>query len=80
LFHHSFLIRNNYKPGPCPGNLTDALHISPQTDSNLVKIVLGYLLIGSYATLFWVWWQNRKSPLFNTVSGINWFNSKTALQ
>jgi hypothetical protein len=61
----SFIIltRNYHKPCPCLGNLTDALHISPQTDNPLVKIILGYLLIGSYTTLFWLWWQIRKSPL-----------------
>jgi len=26
-----------------------------------MKIILAYLLIGSYATLFWLWRQRKKS-------------------
>jgi hypothetical protein len=52
------------RPCSCLGNLTDALHIPPQTVDGAMKIVLGYLLIGSYATLFWLWKEKRKqSPL-----------------
>jgi hypothetical protein len=43
------------------GNLTDALHISPQTGDIAMKIILAYLLIGSYATLFWLWRQRGKA-------------------
>jgi len=42
-------------------NLTDALHIPPQTAEMAMKIILAYLLIGSYATLFWLWRQRKKS-------------------
>lgn len=51
-----------YRGGACPclGNLTDALHIPPQTADTVMKIVLAYLLIGSYATLFWLWKGWRK--------------------
>jgi hypothetical protein len=28
-----------------------------------VKIILAHLLIGSHATLFWLWWQRKKSTL-----------------
>ncbi len=44
-----------HKPCSCLGNLTDALHISPQTADTAMKIILGYLLVGSYSTLFWLW-------------------------
>jgi hypothetical protein len=51
----------NYKrPCHCLGNLTDALHIPPQTAETAMKIILLYLLLGSYNTLFWLWWQNKK--------------------
>jgi len=50
-----------HRPCNCLGNLTDALHISPQTADTGMKIVLGYLLIGSYATLFWLLKQNRQA-------------------
>lgn len=48
-----------HRPCGCMGNLTDALHIPPQTADTAMKIVLGYLLVGSYATLFWLWRQKR---------------------
>ena len=47
-------------PCNCLGNLTDALHISPQTADTAMKIILAYLLIGGYATVFWLWRQSRK--------------------
>jgi len=46
-------------PCSCLGNLTDVLHISPQTADTAMKIILAYLLIGSYATLFWLWRHKR---------------------
>jgi hypothetical protein len=52
---------NWHSPCHCLGNLTDALHIPPQTADIAMKIVLGYLLVGSYATLFWLWKQRKKA-------------------
>jgi hypothetical protein len=49
-----------HKPCSCLGNLTDALHIPPQTADTAMKIILGYLLIGSYISLFWLWCQHKK--------------------
>ena len=43
----------------CLGNLTDALHISPELAGTIAKTILAYLLVGSYAILFWVW---RSAP------------------
>jgi hypothetical protein len=43
------------------GYFTDALHIPPQTADTVMKIILAYLLIGSYATLFWLWQQRKKA-------------------
>jgi hypothetical protein len=40
------------RPCPCLGNLSDALHISPPTADRIMKIVFGYLLVGSYWLLF----------------------------
>src|ERR1019366_6652663 len=37
------------KPCSCFGNLTDALHIPPQTADTAMKSILEYVLIGSYA-------------------------------
>lgn len=48
-----------HRPCPCLGNLTDALHIPPQTADTAMKVILAYLLIGSYASLFWLWRQRK---------------------
>ena len=52
-----------HKPCSCLGNLTDALHISPETADTAMKIILGYLLLGSYGTLFWVWNDQRRARI-----------------
>jgi hypothetical protein len=52
-----------HRPCSCLGNLTDALHIPPQTADNAMKVILAYLLIGSYASLFWLWRQRKKLAL-----------------
>lgn len=47
------------KPCNCLGNLTDALHISPQVSDNIMKVVLAYLLIGSCGLLIWQWQKSH---------------------
>ena len=49
------------RPCHCLGNLTDALHISPEMADTFMKIILAYLLVSSYASLFWLWRQKRGS-------------------
>lgn len=49
-----------HRPCACLGNLTDALHISPQLADNIMKVVLAYLLIGSYGILIWEWTRRRQ--------------------
>ena len=49
-----------HRPCKCLGNLTDALHIPPQIADTAMKIILAYLLIGSYASLVWLWQQRKK--------------------
>jgi len=51
-----------HRPCNCLGNLTDALHISPQAADNIMKVLLAYLLIGSYGLLFLHWQCNRAAP------------------
>jgi hypothetical protein len=46
-------------PCHCLGDLTDALYISPQTADTAMKIILAYLLIGSYGILFHLWWTRK---------------------
>jgi len=47
-----------HRPCGCLGNLTDAIHISPQVADNIMKVLLAYLLIGSYGLLAWAWRKN----------------------
>jgi hypothetical protein len=64
LIYRLVLLWAGYRrPCPCLGNLTDMLHISPQTADSAMKVILGYLLVGSYATLFWLWKEKGKSFL-----------------
>jgi hypothetical protein len=50
----------NYNmPCKCMGNLTDAIRISPETAQIVTSTILLYLLIGSYASLFWLWRERR---------------------
>ena len=48
-----------HRPCGCMGNLTDILHISPRLADNIMKVVLAYLLVGSYGTLLWQWKRGR---------------------
>lgn len=43
----------------CLGNLTDAIHISPQRADDAMKGVLAYLFFGSYVFLFHQWWKRK---------------------
>jgi hypothetical protein len=62
-----------HKPCNCLGNLTDALHISARVADTGMKIVLGYLLIGSLAILFWLWRQRRRAlaPIPSVKSNVS---------
>lgn len=44
----------------CLGNLTDALHISPQTANDILKALVAYLLIGAYGLMIWQWRHRMK--------------------
>jgi len=46
------------RPCSCMGNLTDSLHLSPETADIIVKATLTYLLTGSYGLLFWRRWMH----------------------
>ena len=61
LYRLGLWLMDWHRPCSCLGNLTDALHIPPQTADTAMKIILAYLLLGSYASLFWLWRQKRKA-------------------
>jgi hypothetical protein len=60
---------NWQRPCHCLGNLTDALHIPPQTADTVMKFILAYLLIGSYTMLFWFWRQKSTAVSALAPSG-----------
>jgi len=47
-------------PCPCLGSLTALIHISPVTADKAMRLILAFLLVGSYASLFFLWWQKRR--------------------
>jgi hypothetical protein len=56
-----------HRPCMCLGNLTDALHISPQIANTVMEIILAYLLIGSYGALCLLRWPAIKSPISSST-------------
>ncbi len=50
------------KPCPCLGTLVQAIRLPPRAADLAVKAAFAYLLIGSYATLLWLWSKRRVSP------------------
>ena len=52
-----------HRPCGCMGSLTTALHISEQAADNIMKVVLAYLLIGSYGLLIRDWWQRHRCAM-----------------
>jgi hypothetical protein len=48
-----------HRPCGCMGNLTDMLHITPGTADTIMKVILAYLLMSSYALLLWRWRRER---------------------
>jgi hypothetical protein len=52
---------NIERPCPCLGNLSDALHIHAQTADNIMKVILTYLVIGSYGILFGLYRQEGRT-------------------
>jgi len=54
------LLLIGYHTCPCLGSLTDALRLSRHMADTILKIVLAYLLIGSYVVLCCLWLQRRK--------------------
>ena len=51
-----------HRPCSCLGNLTDALHVRPEVADAAMKIVLAYLLAGSFGALAWLWQLRRNIP------------------
>ena len=58
-----------HRPCGCMGNLTDLLRISPQLADNIMKVVLAYLLAGSYGILLWEWRRGRVQRGARSVAG-----------
>ena len=48
-----------HHPCACMGSLAGMLHLSDQAADNIMKVILAYLLIGSYTMLLWEWRRGR---------------------
>lgn len=48
-----------HHPCRCMGSLAGVLHLSDQAADRVMKGLLAYLLVGSYATLLWEWRRRR---------------------
>jgi hypothetical protein len=60
LYRLGLLWVGYHKPCNCLGSMTSELHISSAFADTIMKIILAYLLIGSYAALFWLFWRQRR--------------------
>ncbi|MBI4324930.1 MAG: hypothetical protein HY674_06665 [Chloroflexi bacterium] len=49
-----------HRPCVCLGNLMDALHVSPRVAENVMKVLLAYLVVGSYGLLLYQWGKVRR--------------------
>ena len=61
-----------HRPCGCMGSLTGMLHISLSAADNIMKVILAYLLVGSYARLPWEWRRGRvaKSAIMGAAVGV----------
>jgi hypothetical protein len=61
LFWLGLLWMRYHLQGTCLGSLTDPLNLSRGTIGHVMRFLPFCLLIGSYASLFWLWRQSKKS-------------------
>lgn len=52
------------QPCPCLGTFRKALHVSPELADNILKVILAYLVLGSYGMLFLLWKNKAGSSVF----------------
>ena len=68
-----------HRPCGCMGSLTDMLHISPRAADVIMKLVLAYLLLGSYGGLLWKWRRERAIKLVQAPRGMHVGEPKAVL-
>lgn len=61
VYRIGLLTMGIHQQGTCIGSLTDPLRLARGTIGFTIGLVPVYLLLGSYAALFWFWRQNRKA-------------------
>jgi hypothetical protein len=57
------------RPCSCMGTLAEGLHISSNSADTIMKAVLGYLLIGSFASLWFLRKHARDNASFDETDG-----------
>jgi hypothetical protein len=69
LYRIGLWLIDYHRPCNCMGSLAEGLHISSNTADSIMKGVLAYLLIGSYASLWFLWKHARDNPSFDKNEG-----------
>jgi hypothetical protein len=54
LYRIAMLWMGYHKLCSCLGNLTDSLHIRPNHAEIVIRVILAYLLVVGYGTIFWL--------------------------
>lgn len=71
IYRFGLLLVGQTKLCPCLGNLTDALHVTPQTAGVVMQLVLAYLFLGSYGTLWRIWHSKPSAHSASQPPGID---------
>lgn len=59
IYRLGLLLIGYHRPCHCLGTLADALGLSPKAADDAMKILLAYLLLGSYSALYWLWRRHQ---------------------
>ena len=59
VYRFALIAINFQAPCHCLGSLKGLLHVSNAAADVAMKIILAYLLISSYGSLFWLWRQRK---------------------
>lgn len=60
VYRIAFILGGYRKPCPCLGDLAQAIHIPQRIADTVTSVVLAYLLVASYAALFWLWRRRKR--------------------
>lgn len=67
LYRIGLIAVHYHKPCSCLGNLTENIGLSAADADLIMKFLLAYLLMGSYGSLIWLGFRNRKHDEIQNV-------------